>query len=76
MSQLSLVLLGMGIAGLAGTAVIGRVLERSLVVTLTMAPILMAVIALCLVVLGGAAWPTALLLSLWGLVGTALPVAW
>ena len=36
----------------------------------------MAATALGLVALGALAWPTALLLGLWGLVGTALPVAW
>ena len=75
-SQLSLVLLVMGAAGLVGTAVIGRVIERSLTATLTIAPLLMAAIALGLVAMGAFAWPTALLLGLWGLVGTALPVAW
>ena len=75
-SQLSLVLLVMGIAGLAGTAVIGRAIEWSLAATLTVAPLLMAAIALGLVAFGGVAGATALLLGLWGLVGTALPVAW
>ncbi len=75
-SQLSLVLLAMGAAGLAGTALIGRLIERSLTATLTIAPLVMAAIALGLVAWGGLAWPTALLLGLWGLVGTALPVAW
>ena len=75
-SQLSLVLLLMGGAGLAGTAMIGRVIGRSLAATLTIAPLLMAAIALGLVAFGGLAGPTALLLCLWGLVGTALPVAW
>lgn len=75
-SQLSLVLLMMGGAGLVGTWLIGRVVARSLTITLVASPIVMALVALALVVVG--AWPLAVagLLILWGLVGTALPVAW
>lgn len=75
-SQLSLVLLVMGAAGLVGTTLIGRMIERSLAATLTIAPLLMAAIALGLVAVGTLGVPTAVLLGLWGLVGTALPVAW
>jgi predicted MFS family arabinose efflux permease len=75
-SLLSLVLLVMGGAGLVGTALIGRAVARSLTATLVIAPLLMAAVALALVAFGTLAWPTALLLGLWGLVGTALPVAW
>ena len=75
-SQLSLVLLVMGAAGLVGTTLIGRMIERSLAATLTIAPLLMAAIALGLVAVGTLGLPTAVLLGLWGLVGTALPVAW
>ncbi|MEA3387824.1 MAG: MFS transporter [Pseudomonadota bacterium] len=75
-SLLSLVLLAMGAAGLLGTALIGRAVERSLTAVLTIAPLVMAAVALALVAFGGFAWPTALLLGVWGLIGTALPVAW
>ena len=74
-SQLSLVLLVMGAAGLLGTTLIGRTINRSLAVTLTAAPLLMAVTALGLIEFGALAWPTAVLLGVWGFVGTALPVA-
>jgi predicted MFS family arabinose efflux permease len=36
----------------------------------------MAAIAISLALFGSAAVPTAVLLALWGLIGTALPVAW
>jgi predicted MFS family arabinose efflux permease len=75
-SLLSLVLLAMGAAGLLGTALIGRAVARSLRATLTAAPLVMAAVALALVALGTSAGPTAMLLGMWGLVGTALPVAW
>ena len=75
-SQLSLVLLAMGGAGLLGTAMIGRLVAWNLAATLIGAPLLMAVAALGLATIGTLALPTAVLLGVWGLVGTGLPVAW
>jgi len=75
-SPLSLALLLMGLAGLAGTAVIGRLVAASLRQVLLVAPLLMAVIALGLIVAGPSALPTMALLIGWGFVGAALPVAW
>jgi len=75
-SLLSLVLLGMGGAGLIGTWLIGGAVTRSLSATLIVAPLAMAAIALGLIALGTMPLPTALLLVGWGLIGTALPVAW
>ncbi len=75
-SLLSAMLLGMGLAGLAGTWLIGRVVAWNLAVTLIAAPLVMALLALALIVLGSMPVPTALLLAGWGFVGTALPVAW
>jgi predicted MFS family arabinose efflux permease len=75
-SLLSLVLLAMGAACLAGTALIGRFVAKSLSATLIVAPLLMAAIAMGLVAAGTMPLPTAALLALWGLVGTAVPVAW
>jgi len=75
-SLLSLVLLGMGGAGLLGTWLIGRAVRRSLSATLIVAPLAMAAIAIGLIALGTMPLPTAALLAGWGLIGTALPVAW
>jgi predicted MFS family arabinose efflux permease len=75
-SLLSLVLLIMGAAGLAGTWLIGRLVARSLSATLIVAPLAMAAIALGLIAAGTLPIATAALLALWGLIGTALPVAW
>jgi predicted MFS family arabinose efflux permease len=75
-SLLSLILLIMGGAGLVGTWLIGRVIERSLSATLILAPLLMAVTAISLVAAGAMALPTAALLALWGLIATAVSVAW
>jgi hypothetical protein len=69
------VLLAMGVAGLAGTALIGAFIGRGLYRVLIARAAAMAAIAVALIV-AGAAVATAVLLIAWGLVGTALPVAW
>lgn len=75
-SLLSLVLLAMGGAGLIGTWLIGRAVARSMSATLIVAPLVMAAIAIGLIAFGRMPLPTAALLAGWGLIGTALPVAW
>lgn len=75
-SSLSLVLLLMGAGGLVGTWVFGRLVARSLPATLMLAPAALAVVACALVAMGSFAAPTAVLLMLWGIIGTGAPVAW
>ncbi|HCF1036072.1 TPA: MFS transporter [Pseudomonas aeruginosa] len=75
-AHVSLVLLVIGAAGFIGTLLIDRVLQRRFFQTLVAIPLLMALIALVLTVLGG--WPAivVVLLGLWGLTGTSAPVGW
>lgn len=73
---LSVILLAIGIAGLLGTLLIGRTLQRGFYQTLMGISLLMAVIALGLVAFGGSMVVVVLLLALWGLSGTAAPVGW
>ena len=75
-SGVPLVLLAIGVSGLIGTIAIGVILKRGLYRTLVAIPVLMAAIALVLMPLGPHLWPTAALLSLWGLFATAAPVGW
>lgn len=75
-SLLSLMLLVLGLAGLAGTLLIERFLKNSLYPTLIAIPVLMAMIALALVAFGSSPVITAALLGVWGLVATAAPVGW
>lgn len=75
-STLSLLLLGIGLAGLVGTTLIGAVLKRGLYPVLIGIPVLMAGLALLLIPLSAWVWPVAGLLALWGLVATAAPVGW
>jgi predicted MFS family arabinose efflux permease len=75
-STLSLILLGIGVAGFIGTVVIGRFLKHGLYRTLIVIPVVMAAIALALIPMGAWIWPVAVLLALWGLLATAAPVGW
>jgi len=75
-TRLSLILLVMGVSGFIGTLLIGRYLKEYLYRTLIIIPLLMAVIAAALTQFGSTPIVTTLLLGIWGLVGTAAPVAW
>lgn len=75
-TTLSLMLLGLGLAGLAGTYVIGVALRRWLNELLIAMPLAMAFIAGGLVLIGSSLIGVTVLLVLWGLIGTAAPVAW
>ncbi|MCS4236854.1 MFS transporter [Stenotrophomonas sp. BIGb0135] len=71
-----LLLLAIGASGFVGTLAIGAFIRRGLYRTLVTIPALMALIAVALVPLGPHLWPTAALLSAWGLLATAAPVGW
>ena len=75
-STLSIVLLIIGVAGVAGTSLIGRVLKGGLYRVLVAIPVLMAAIALLLIGVGSSLAFTSILLGVWGLVATAAPVGW
>jgi predicted MFS family arabinose efflux permease len=75
-STLSLMLLGLGLAGLAGTFLIEAFLKHGLHRTLIVIPLLMSAVALALVAFGSSTTVTAVLLGFWGLVATAAPVGW
>ncbi|UCR84289.1 MFS transporter [Pseudomonas chlororaphis] len=75
-STLSLMLLVIGLAGLAGTFLIEAFLKNNLYRTLIIIPLMMAAIAMALVAFGASVSITTVLLGLWGLVATAAPVAW
>ncbi len=75
-SVLSLILLALGISGLAGTYLIGFVVKAKLYGLLVAMPLILAAIAIALIAVGSSAIATGLLLALWGLVATAAPVGW
>lgn len=75
-NALSLVLLGLGLGGLAGTFIVGFVLRSNLTAVLIGLPAVLAVLALSLVLFGHIAFVVAIILFLWGLFTTPIPVAW
>lgn len=75
-SLLSMILLVIGVAGFAGTILIGAFLKTGLYHVLIGIPLLMAAIALSLIILGGGVVAAFVLLGLWGLIATAAPVGW
>jgi predicted MFS family arabinose efflux permease len=75
-TTLSLIMLVIGLSGLFGTYLIGLVLRTRLYSVLIAAPLAMGAIAVGLILFGSSALAAALLLALWGLIGTAAPVAW
>ncbi|MBN9339389.1 MAG: MFS transporter, partial [Comamonadaceae bacterium] len=70
------VLLVIGVAGFAGTTLVGAVLRRGFYATLAAIPLLMAAIAAALMAWGGWTAAAMALLGVWGLVATAAPVGW
>jgi predicted MFS family arabinose efflux permease len=75
-TALSATLLVMGLAGVAGTWCIGRLLRTRLFSILIVIPLVMAALAVGLIVLGAIPVPVSLLLVAWGFFGTAAPVGW
>ncbi|MDB5562164.1 MAG: opdE [Hyphomicrobiales bacterium] len=75
-NSLSLVLLGLGIAGLVGTVAVGFVLRAHLTAVVIGLPGLMALIAVLLLAFGHLPIATAGLLVLWGFLANPIPVAW
>ncbi|TPK05960.1 MFS transporter [Mesorhizobium sp. B2-5-9] len=75
-NTLSMVLLGLGLAGLVGTSLVGFVLRSHLGAVLIGLPAMLSVIALLLIALGPVAVAATVLLLLWGLFTSPIPVAW
>jgi len=73
---LSTLLLVIGVCGLVGTALIGRMLGGHLRLILSVLPAVMACVAVALALLGTHLGMVAALLAVWGLTATAAPVAW
>jgi predicted MFS family arabinose efflux permease len=75
-STLSLVLLLMGLGGIAGTWCISRLLRTRLYSIVIIIPLVMAATAALLIAFGSRQAAVTLLLAGWGFFGTAVPVAW
>ncbi|RMT81979.1 MFS transporter [Pseudomonas viridiflava] len=75
-TTLSMMLLLLGLCGLAGTWMIGALLQKRLYVYLIAIPLAMAVLAVALIAIGHSPVAVAIVLGVWGLVATPAPVAW
>ena len=75
-AELSLAFLAVGLAGVAGTWCISRLLGRRLYSLLIGIPAVMAAIAALLIMFGHSQHAVVGLLVLWGFFGTAAPVGW
>jgi predicted MFS family arabinose efflux permease len=72
----SLALLGLGLGGLAGTLTAGFVLRDHLRFCLMALPAMLAILAAALVSLGQFGLVVGVILVVWGLFSTPVPVAW
>jgi len=75
-SQLSLLLLALGMAGFVGTYAASRLLGQHLYRLLAGLPLALAVATLALLNFGDHFWPAAMVLLAWGTLNSAIPVAW
>lgn len=75
-SQLSLLLLSLGMAGFIGTYGASLLLGRHLNRLLAALPLALGGATLALLVFGDLLWPTAVVLTGWGALNSAIPVAW
>jgi predicted MFS family arabinose efflux permease len=73
---LSLFLLALGLAGLAGTFLVSFFLRSHLGAVLIGLPTVLTIVALLLIALGPFGIATASLLIIWGLFTTPIPIAW
>ncbi|WP_236014957.1 MFS transporter [Geomonas anaerohicana] len=74
--QLSLLLLGLGGAGFAGTYGASALLGRHLYALLRLLPIGLAAVTLGLLAVGHMLWQVAVMMIAWGTLNSAIPVAW
>lgn len=71
-----IILLGFGVATFVGASLAGPLLERNLLLMLTLPPLVMSVLAGALLAFGGDPLVTSVLVALWGLAFGAVPVGW
>jgi predicted MFS family arabinose efflux permease len=74
--QLSLLLLGLGLAGFAGTYMATALLGRHLYRLMAGLPFALGVVTLVLLAMGHRLWAVAPILVAWGILNSAIPVAW
>jgi len=74
--QLSLLLLGLGLAGFAGTYGASALVGRHLFSLLCGLPLALAAVTIGLLAVGHSLWGVAAMMVVWGTLNSAIPVAW
>jgi len=74
--QLSLLLLGLGLAGFAGTYLAASLLNKHLYALLRWLPISLGAITLTMLFTGQFLWAVGITMIAWGTINAAIPVAW
>jgi predicted MFS family arabinose efflux permease len=75
-SELSILLLCMGLAGFAGTYGASAIMNKRLYQLLMALPAALAVLTLSILSVGHHFWAVSILVVVWGAVNAAIPVAW
>ncbi|CAD0302207.1 MFS transporter [Xanthomonas hortorum] len=75
-SQLSLLLLGLGLSGFAGTYAATTLVPKRLFTLLTVLPVALGVATMCMLLAGHVVWAVAMAMIAWGTLNAAMPVAW
>ena len=74
--QLSLLLLGLGVAGFAGTYGATTLLRRHLYALLRWLPLALGTVTLAMLAAGHVLWGVAVTMIAWGALNAAIPVSW
>jgi predicted MFS family arabinose efflux permease len=74
--QLSLLLLGLGMAGFAGTSGATKFVGRHLYLLLGALPLALAAVTVCLLGVQHSMWAVGVTLIIWGTLNSAIPVCW
>ncbi|WP_115552660.1 MFS transporter [Xanthomonas arboricola] len=75
-SQLSLLLLGLGLAGFVGTYAATALVAKRLFTLLSVLPAALGVVTLSMLLGGHVLWAVAVAMIAWGTLNAAIPVAW
>lgn len=75
-AQLSALLLGLGMAGFAGTSAASALVRKHLYRLMWSLPLALAIVTMALLAAGPVLWAVAILMIVWGGLNSAIPVAW
>jgi predicted MFS family arabinose efflux permease len=75
-TQLSMLLLGLGLAGFVGTYLATSLLKLHLYALLRWLPLALGAVTLAMLGAGHVLWGVAIAMTIWGAINAAIPVAW